>query len=209
MGILVSLVRPYDYLSLAIENTFWRTVGFAGAFVFARQWTSNTLGATAVAATYVGSGVMSWAALSYSALIGQMFAPWILATGSLAIRATSTSHLAGAAGTFGLASGLMVWCAYPGAWLTAPVLTGPVLVGLALAHRGGMRRLLAATAPAVLLALMLVSLILSETTSLTLIEGSVVYSRTGPAIREGLLRGIDIATMFLDHRLPIERKAEA
>ncbi|NBY46510.1 MAG: hypothetical protein EBQ56_01805, partial [Proteobacteria bacterium] len=154
-------------------------------------------GATAVAATYVGSGVMSWAALSYSALIGQMFAPWILATGSLAIRATSTSHLARATGTFGLASGLMVWCAYPGAWLTAPVLSGPVLVGLAFAHHRGMRRLLTATALAVLLALMLVSLILSETTSLTLIEGSVVYSRQKESMREGLLRGIDLATMFL------------
>ena len=197
VGILVSLVRPYDYLSLAVENTFWRTVGFAGTFVFARQWTSSTVGATAIAATYDGSGVMSWAALSYSALIGQMFAPWILASGSLAIRATSTSHLARAAGTFGLVSGLMVWCAYPGAWLTAPVLSGPVLVGLALAHHGGIRRLLTATALAVVLALMLVSLILSETTSLTLIEGSVVYSRTGPAIREGLVRGIDVASVLL------------
>ena len=197
LGILVSLIRPYDIFSLAIENAIWRTVGFAGAFVFARQWTNSALGATAIAATYVGSGVMSWAALSYSALIGQMFAPWILASGSLAIRATSTSQLARAAGTFGLASGLMIWCAYPGAWLTAPVLSGPVLVGLAFTRRGGMRRLLSATSLALVIALMLVSLILSETTSFTLIEGSIVYSRRTPEISEGLLRGIDLATLFL------------
>ena len=71
----------------------------------------------------------------------------------------------------GLTSGLMVWCAYPGTWLTAPVLSGPVLVALAFVHRGGMRRLLTATSLAVVIALMLVSLVLSETTSLTLIEG--------------------------------------
>ena len=197
LGILVATLRPYDYLSLAVENAMWRAVGFAGAFIFARQWTGSMLGATAIAATYVGSGVMSWAALSFNSLVGQMFAPWVLASGSYAILATSTSQLARAAGTFGLASGLMIWCAYPGAWLTAPVLSGPVLVGLALARRGGMRRLLAATPLALVIALMLVSLILSETTSLTLIEGSIVYSRRTPEISEGLLRGIDVATALL------------
>lgn len=199
VGFLVSLIRPYDYLSLAIENTFWRTIGFAGAFVFARQWTSGTLGATAIAATYVGSGVMSWAALSYSALIGQMFAPWVLASGSLAIRATSSSHLARAAGALGLTSGLMVWCAYPGAWLTAPVLSGPVLVGLAIAHSGGIRRLMTATMVATVIALTAVSLILSETASLALVEGSIVYSRTGPAMREGLLSGIDLVGLIFSN----------
>ena len=197
LGILVAALRPYDYLSLAVENAIWRAVGFAGALIFARQWTGSMVGATAIAATYVGSGVMSWAALSFNSLIGQMFAPWVLASGSFAIRATSTSHLARAAGIFGLVSGLMVWCAYPGAWLTAPVISGPVLVGLALAHRGGIRRLMTATMVATVIASMLISLILSETMSLTLIEGSVVYSRTGPAIREGLLRGIDLAGMLL------------
>ena len=197
LGILLSMVHPYDHLSFAIENTVWRALGFAGAFVFARQWTGNAVGATAIAATYVGSGVMSWAALSYSAFIGQMFAPWVLASGSLAIRATSSSHLARASGTFGVAYGLMVWCAYPGAWLTAPVLSGPILIGLALAHRGGMRRLLAATALAGAIALMIIGLLISETTSLTLIEGSVLYSRQKEAMREGLLRGIDLAGLLL------------
>jgi len=35
----LAVVRPYDYLSLAVENLIWRTIGFAGAFVFARHWT--------------------------------------------------------------------------------------------------------------------------------------------------------------------------
>ena len=197
VGILVSLIRPYDYLSLALENTFWRAVGFGGAFLFARQWVAHPVGAVAVAATYVGSGTMSWAALSYSALIGQMFAPWVLASGSLAIRASSLPQLARATGVFGLACGLMVWCAYPGAWLTAPVLSGPVLLGLALAHRRGHARLGVSVVIGGALSLLIVSLIASESTSLTLIEGSIVYSRRSEAMREGFLRGIDLTGLFL------------
>ncbi|MBU6151494.1 MAG: hypothetical protein KGR25_08590, partial [Chloroflexi bacterium] len=199
LGVLLALIRPYDYLSLAVENVIWRTIGFAGAFVFARQWVGNSLGATAIAITYVGSGTMAWAALSYSALIGQMFAPWILASGSLAIRASSIPALARATGTLGLAAGLMVWCAYPGAWLTAPVLSGPVLLGLAVVQPGGIRRLVLATIIAIVIAAMLISLIVSETTSVTLIEGSIIYSRVGTAMREGMLRGIDLAGLILSN----------
>jgi hypothetical protein len=192
LGVLLSMARPYDYLSLAIENFIWRAVGFAGALVFARQWVSHPAGAIAVAATYVGSGTMSWAALSYSALIGQMFAPWVLAGGCLAIRASSIPQIARAAGVFGLAYGLMVWCAYPGAWLTAPVLSGPVLIALALSHRGAVLRLMVTAIGAAVIATTIILAILSESTSVTLIEGSVIYSRTSPAMREGLLRGIDL-----------------
>ena len=59
LGTFIATLRPYDYLSLAVENAMWRAVGFAGAFIFARQWTGSMLSATAIAATYVGSGVMS------------------------------------------------------------------------------------------------------------------------------------------------------
>ena len=148
LGILLGLFRPYDHLSLALENLLWRLVGFAGSYLFARQWVTHPIGAIAIASTYVGSGTMAWAALSYSALIGQMFAPWILAAGSIAIRATSGPSLATATGTLGLAAGLMVWSAYPGAWLTAPVLSGPLLLALALTHRDGLRRLLIAATSA-------------------------------------------------------------
>jgi hypothetical protein len=197
LGVLLSFARPYDHLSLAVENTIWRAVGFAGAYLFARQWTCSAIGATAIAATYVGSGTMSWAALSYSALIGQMFAPWVLASGSLAIRATSSANLARATGTLGLVSGLMVWCAYPGAWLTAPALSGPVLLGLAAVHSGGFRRLVPVVIVALMISVMLIALILSESTSLSLIEGSIIYYRKGPAIREGLVRGIDYVRLLL------------
>jgi hypothetical protein len=197
MGIIVSLFRPYDYLSLAIENTLWRIVGFAGAFLFARQWTNGTLGATAIAATYVGSGVMSWAALSYSSFIGQMFAPWVLASGSLAIRASSIHDLMRSAGVFGLAYGLMVWCGYPGAWISAPVISGPVIFFLALATRSGIARLFSAFTLGLFLIILIISLIFSETISIYSINSSIIYSRVSPGMREGLLRGIDVAGLLL------------
>ena len=197
LGIAISVVRPYDYLSLAVENVVWRAVGFAGAFVFARHWTISPLGATVVAATYVGSGVMSWAALSYSALIGQMFAPWVLASGSLAIRASSFTGLLRSAGVFALSYGLMVWCAYPGAWISAPVLSGPILFALGMTARGGPPRLFSAIVVGAILSASVISIVLSETTSVSLIEGSVIYSRVSPGMREGLLRGVDLAGLLL------------
>ena len=197
LAILLGTLYPYNYFSLAIENLLWRLVGFGGSYLFARQWVTHPIGAIAIAATYVGSGTMSWAALSYSALIGQMFAPWILAGGSLAIRATSGPSLATATGTFGLAAGLMVWSAYPGAWLTAPVISGPLLLALALTHHGGLRRLLIATTGAFVIAAAIVSLILSESSSVPLVDGSLLDFRRGTNMREGILRSIDLLGVFL------------
>lgn len=108
VAVALGTIRPYDNFSFAIENSIWCAVGFGGAYLFARQWSSLPVGAIVIAATYVSSGTMSWAALSYSALIGQMFAPWIVAAGSVAIRANNGSHVASAAGLLGIVSGLMV-----------------------------------------------------------------------------------------------------
>ena len=196
LGILLGIFRPYDHLSLALENLLWRLVGFAGSYLFARQWVTHPIGAIAIASTYVGSGTMAWAALSYSALIGQMFAPWVLAAGSLAIRATSGPSLATATGTLGLAAGLMVWSAYPGAWLTAPVLSGPLLLALALTHRDGLRRLLIAATSAFVIAAAIISLILSESSSVNLVDGSLLDFRRTTDMREGLLRSIDLLGVF-------------
>jgi hypothetical protein len=196
LGILLGTLYPYNHLSLAIENLLWRLVGFAGSYLFAWQWVTHPIGAIAIAATYVGSGTMAWAALSYSALIGQMFAPWILAAGSIAIRATSGPSLATATGTLGLAAGLMVWSAYPGAWLTAPVLSGPLLLALALTHRGGLRRLFIAATAAFIIATAIISLILSESTSVPLVDGSLLDFRRTTDMREGLLRSIDLLGVF-------------
>jgi len=207
LGVAIASIRPYDYFSFAVENSIWRAFGFAGAYLFARQWTAHRVGAAAIAATYVGSGTMAWAALSFSALIGQMFAPWILAAGSVAIRANSASKVAFAGGLLGITSGLMVLSAYPGSWLSAPVLSGPVLIFLALSYRGGVARLLVATVAGATLAGLIILPLLSETTSVTLIEGSVIYSRRSEAIREGLLRGIDLVGLFLVNPSYIPRVA--
>ena len=49
LGILVGNFRPYDHLSLALENLLWRLVGFAGSYLFARQWVTHPIGAIAIA----------------------------------------------------------------------------------------------------------------------------------------------------------------
>ena len=196
LGILLGTLYPYNYFSFAIENLLWRLVGFAGSYLFARQWIAHPIGAVAIAAAYLGSGTAARGALSFSVFIGHMFAPWILAAGSLAIRASSGPTLATATGTLGLVAGLMVWSAYPGVWLTAPVLSGPLLLALAVTHRGGVRRLLIAATGAFTIAAALISLILSESTSVALVEGSLLSFRRATDMREGLLRGIDLLGVF-------------
>lgn len=84
-------MKSYDYLSLAIEDIFWRAVGFAGGLIFSRRCTSSALVAEVVGAPYFGSGVVSWESLGSSAVNGKMFAPRVLASGSLAIRASPLS----------------------------------------------------------------------------------------------------------------------
>ena len=196
IGIIIGTIYPYDYFSLSIENLLFRLVGFAGSYLFARQWVKHRIGAIAVAATYVGSGTAAIGALSFSVFVAQMLAPWLLTAGSIAIRATSGPTFATATGTLGLVAGLMVWSAYPGAWLTAPVLSGPLLLALAGAHRGGLRRLLMATTIAALIAMATISLIVSESTSVTLVAGSLLDSRRAMDMREGLLRGIDFVSLI-------------
>lgn len=56
--------------------------------------------------------------------------------------------------------------------------------------------MLAAVGAAVI-ATTIISGVLSQSTSVTLIEESVIYSRTSPAMREGLLRGIDLIGLAL------------
>jgi hypothetical protein len=197
LGILLGTFSPYTTFSLAIENLLWRLVGFSGSYAFARQWVTHPIGAIAVGATYLGSGLAARGALSFEVFVGQMLAPWLLAAGSMAIRTSSGTKLASATGTLGLVAGLMVWCAYPGVWLTAPVLSGPFLLSLAASHTGGLRRLHIAATVAFAIAAAIISLILSESASVPLVDGSLIDSRRAIDMREGLLRSIDLLGVFL------------
>ncbi|MBU6150916.1 MAG: hypothetical protein KGR25_05660 [Chloroflexi bacterium] len=125
-----------------------------------------------------------------------MLAPWLVTAASIAIRATSGPTIATAIGTLSLVAGLMVWSAYPGAWLTAPVLSGPLLLALASAHPGGLRRLLIATTSASLIAIAIIALIFSESTSVPLFEGSILDLRRTIDMRDGLLRSIDFVSLL-------------
>ncbi|MCX5985015.1 MAG: hypothetical protein NTX54_00645 [Chloroflexi bacterium] len=163
IGAFLGTFRPYDFLSLAIENVIWRLVGFAGAYRFARAWGVNPLGATAIAATYVGSGAMGRAALAFATLIGQMLAPWVLVGGSLAIQARTSWHILQSGAILGLTASTMVWTGYPGAWVSAPILSGPVLIGLATTNTRGFWRLASCVVIAIPIAISVTSPILGET----------------------------------------------
>lgn len=197
LGVLLGAVRPYDFLSLAAENLIWRLVGFAGAYQFARKWGVTPIGATAIAATYVGSGTMGRAALSFVTLIGQMLAPWILVGGSLAIQARTRSRVVQAGAALGLAAGAMVWAGYAATWVIAPALSGPVLVGLASTRTRGLRRLVGAAAVALPLALLIAGPVISETLYGPTGHYSPTYRAKEATMLVGHVRAIDFIGMWL------------
>ncbi|MBU6150722.1 MAG: hypothetical protein KGR25_04675 [Chloroflexi bacterium] len=197
LGTILGALSGYDFLSLGVENVIWRTVGFVGAYKFARSWDVAPVGAAAIAATYVGSGTMSRAAIAFATLIGQMFAPWVLVGGSMAIRAPTWPHVIHAGGVLGLSLGVMVWSAYPGAWVSAPVVSGPLLVALAMTHANGLRKLSAASGIALVLVLLLAGLIISETISGSMGELTPSYRTAEAWMRVGHVRAVDILGMLL------------
>ncbi len=197
IGALLGAFRAYDFLSLAIENVIWRLVGFAGAYRFARAWGVMPWGATAVAATYVGSGTMARAAYAFATLIGQMLAPWILVGGSLAIQARTHSRVLQSGAVLGLVASAMVWAGYPGAWVSAPVLSGPVLLGLASTATRGLWRLAASVAIAVPIAISITGPVISET-----LAGSTNLPITSRATESPMLVGHARAVDFIGIWLP-------
>ena len=197
LGTILGAVRSYDFLNLAIENVIWRTIGFMGAYRFARSWGVVPIGAAAVAATYVGSGTMSRAAIAFATLIGQMIAPWVLVSGSWAILAPDWPRVIRAGAVLGLTLGAMVWFAYPGAWVSAPIVSGPLLLGLAMTHPKGLQRLTAAGAIGVGLTLTLIALILSETVSGPSGLPTPSYRAAETWMLVGQVRAVDFLGMLL------------
>ena len=197
LGTALGALRLYDYLALSLENIVWRMVGFGGAFAFARCWGVAPIGAVAVAATYVGSGTMSRAAIAFATLVGQMLAPWVLVAGSAAILAPTWPKVVRAGGMLGLAVGAMVWFAYPGAWVSVPIVSGPLLLSLALTHPKGLQRLTAAGAIGVGVTLTLIGLILSETVSGSSGLPTPSYRTAETWMLVGQVRAVDFLGMLL------------
>ena len=192
MAALLGIVRPYDSLSLAAEIAIWRLIGFAGAYGFARLWGTVPLGAIAIASTYIGSGTMARASLAFATLIGQMLAPWILVAASLAILATSRARVFQAGAMLGLAASAMVWAGYAGTWISAPVISGPLLISLALTKPRGLWRLLGASWIALPIALLISSPVISETLSGTLTIEAATSRAREVLMLVGHVRSLDL-----------------
>ena len=192
IGTLIGIIRPYDHLSLAIETILWRIIGFFGSYNVAKTIIKHQIGAVSVACTYVGSGVMAWALLSYPVLIGLMLAPWLLASGFWLIEAQTTSAWLRASGTMAITFTAMVWCGYAGAWIMAPVLTGPLLLIVSLRTPRGPWRLLTGALIAGAAVLGMTGILISETLSLPIFDLSTKFRQETADMREGTLRFVDL-----------------
>ena len=197
LGLLLGTLRPYDHLSFVVENLVWRVVGFVGVFLFARQWTGSTPGSISIAASYVGSGVMSWAALSYSAFIGQMLAPWVLTASGLITRAHSPSLWLQGIGVAAIAGSSMVWMGYPGTWISAVFVSIPFSVLLSFMQIKGFKKLLFSIFLIVILMSCITAILLSETLSVENASLSFNYRVLTQNMNIGKLRGIDLVGIFL------------
>lgn len=192
VGTVIGLFRPYDQISLGIETLLWRAIGFAGAYGFARSFARQPIGAVAVASAYVGSGLMAWASLSYPVLIGLMLAPWLLTSGMWLINAQTGREWKRGVGSMGLTYAAMVWCGYPGAWIMAPVLGGPLLLAVASRTSGALSRLVAGSALAAVAAVAMIGILISETMSLPIFAFSGSFRQETADMRDGLLRLVDL-----------------
>ena len=197
MGTALGVWRAYDHMTFAVENAIWRTVGFLGAYLFARLWGVVPVGAIAVAAIYVGSGTMSRASIAFATLIGQMVAPWVLVGGSLAIHAPSWPRVVRAGAVLGLVLGCLVWFAYPGTWVSAPVVSGPLLIALAATQHKGLRKLAVAVGIAAAVALSLAAPLVSETISGSAGQVSPTYRAVESWMLVGHVRAVDLMGILL------------
>lgn len=189
---ILGILRPYDYLSFALENLIWRSVGFWGAYFAARHFHVSGLAAASVGMMYVGSGVMSWAALSYTTFIGQMLSPWFIVAGTLAATSSSLPGALRASGLLALVFGSMVWCGYPGSWLTAPVLSAPVLLGMAIFSRAKPIFLVFSFFISSICSLLIVSPLISETLDFPSGLPSLFFRRDGlgSILNDRILSGV-------------------
>lgn len=196
IGLLFSYFFYYDYFTFALENSVWKLIGFSGAYLFSRPLLKSSYGAIAVGCAFTVSGVTAWTALSYSTHIGVMVSPWILAGGFRLASATTNRQWARAVGMSAIALGALPWVGYPGAWISATFLLGPIIFGHAFLQRNGIRKLLFGGATSVLLAIPFVAPLATETNSLPVFEQSLSFRKGSSDLSEGILRAPDIASLL-------------
>lgn len=127
IGFLVGAIAPYDLLSWAVEGLLWNLICVGGTFMFARRHVSSPYSAAAIAMTYASSGLLLAAVPTIGTTRAFQIGPWVFQAIDTLVRPSAWNRLAWARGTSTLAVAGMLWLssAYPGIWLTAPVLVAP------------------------------------------------------------------------------------
>ena len=127
IGLLVGAIAPYDLLSWAVEGLLWNLLCVGGTFMFAQRHVSSPYSAAAIAMTYASSGLLLAAVPTVGTTRAFQIGPWVFqAIDTLVISAT-WNRILWTRGTATLAVAGTLWLssAYPGIWLTAPVLVAP------------------------------------------------------------------------------------
>ena len=127
IGFLVGAFFPYDLLSWAVEGLLWNLICVGGTFMFARRHVSSPYSAAAIAMTYAASGLLVAAIPTVGTTRAFQIGPWVFQAIDTLVRPETWNRMAWARGTTTLAVAGMLWLssAYPGIWLTAPILVAP------------------------------------------------------------------------------------
>ena len=197
LGVFLGLLSPYDHQTLAIEIIIWRATGAIGSYAVARQWKISPIGSTAVAATYIGSGTMSRAALSLITLIGQMLAPWILYTALRIIDARSYRDSVFRTIHFSTLYGILLWCGYAATALILPVLLAPLLLYYTHVTKTSYTQLIISLLSSLILIFAFIAPLIYETLNGPIDHLNSTYRSTEASMLVGNTRSIDFIGLLL------------
>jgi hypothetical protein len=153
VGFLVGAIAPYDLFLWAVEGLIWNLICLSGTFMFARRHVTSPYSAAAIAMTYSASGLLVAAVPTIGTTRAFQIGPWVFQAIDTLVGPQAWNRTAWARGTLTLTVAGTLWLssAYPGIWLTAPVLVAPYAL---MATRGRLPNLVwlatGATAAAIL-----------------------------------------------------------
>ena len=136
-----SFFGAYDATTLSKEFFAWRLIALTGSWMFARSHVRTDAVAWAVGATYIASGSMVTADLQLGVYVGLALMPWVLAGIDRCIDGYSWKSFGFGSGLIGIAGATLLWSAYPGIWLMAPVYLAPYVAVRIMGIRHGRNRL--------------------------------------------------------------------
>ena len=197
LGVLLGYLIPYDYQTLGIEIIIWRATGALGSYALARHWSISPIGSTAVAATYIASGTMSRAALSFITLIGQMLAPWILYTSLKIIEARSFRETVFRIVHFSVVYGILLWCGYAATALILPVLLAPIVLYYGYKRKTQYIRIVISFLVSLLLILAFIAPLIYETMNGPIDHLNPTYRSAEASMLVGNTRSIDFIGLLL------------